>query len=212
MIDFTKVTALTLPEGAVSRVLAGGRTIWEKVKLPEGYKRIPYIETADAQYIDTGFVPDSNSRAVLDFVSTGASSTNNIMGCRSSTSSKGFAFSTANNNWRFGYNASVTTEIVADAERHTAEINKNVLSLDGVVIYTAEEQEFTTNYSLCLGAINYRTPYLGSARIYSCQLYDNDVLVRDLVPCRDATGAAGMYDKVTGVFYGNAGTGDFIVA
>ena len=176
------------------------------------YREIPYIETTGEQYIDTGFVPDSNTRIVADFVSTGTSSSNNILGCRSSTSSKGYALSTINNNWRFAYNASVDTKVDADKARHTVEIDKNVLYLDGVVIYTADEQEFTTNYSLCLGAINYRSPYLGRAKFYSCQIYDDGTLVRDLVPCILPAGETGMYDKVNDTFYGNAGTGTFITS
>lgn len=48
----------------------------------------------------------------------------------------------------------------------------------------------------------------GTCRIYGCQIYDNDVLVRSLYPCT-YKGQAGMWDKVNNVFYGNAGEGSF---
>lgn len=45
-------------------------------------------------------------------------------------------------------------------------------------------------------------------RIYSCQIRDNGVLVRDFIPVR--VGQVGyMYDKVSGELFGNAGTGSF---
>lgn len=45
--------------------------------------------------------------------------------------------------------------------------------------------------------------------MYSCKIYDNETLVRDFVPCKNATGAVGLYDTVEGQFYANAGTGTF---
>lgn len=42
------------------------------------------------------------------------------------------------------------------------------------------------------------------ARIYFCRIFDNDTLVRDLVPCvRDSDSIQGFYDRVGKVFYPN---------
>lgn len=49
-----------------------------------------------------------------------------------------------------------------------------------------------------------------SAKLYSFRLTDNDILVRDMIPCKAADGKIGMYDRKSGVFYGNAGSGTFI--
>lgn len=48
-----------------------------------------------------------------------------------------------------------------------------------------------------------------SALLYSCQIYDNDVLIRDYVPCQGPSGDIGLYDTENNQFYGNAGTGTF---
>ena len=48
-----------------------------------------------------------------------------------------------------------------------------------------------------------------SERIYEFKLWDNDVLVRDMVPVLNGSSVPGMYDKITGTFYQNLGTGDF---
>lgn len=49
-----------------------------------------------------------------------------------------------------------------------------------------------------------------SLKVYWFQIYDNGILVRDFVPCyRKSDNVAGLYDKVNGVFYTNAGTGTF---
>lgn len=50
---------------------------------------------------------------------------------------------------------------------------------------------------------------LGSLRVYSCQISDNGTLIRDYIPCKNESGAVGLWDDVNSVFYGNAGTGVF---
>lgn len=56
------------------------------------------------------------------------------------------------------------------------------------------------------------TNRLSSYTLYSFKMYDvNNALTHDLVPAeRERDGAAGLYDRVTGKFYGNAGTGEFV--
>ena len=47
-------------------------------------------------------------------------------------------------------------------------------------------------------------------KLYSCKIYDNDVLVRSFVPCyRKLDYVAGLYDLVNGFFYENRGGGAF---
>lgn len=175
------------------------------------YTEIEYIETTKAQYIDTGFKPDSNTRIVADMALT-ATGTNYAFGARSSSSSRAFALTTnASEGWRLGYYSTFGSDVDHDKNRHTIEINKNVLGIDGNVIVTATEREFDCAYSLCLGAVKASTVYLGSTRLYACKIYDNGTLVREYVPCINAKGEAGMWDKVENQFYGNAGSGEFIV-
>lgn len=47
-------------------------------------------------------------------------------------------------------------------------------------------------------------------KLYSFKISENGQLVRDFLPCRNASGVAGLYDPVTERFYANAGTGAFI--
>ena len=174
------------------------------------YTLIEYIETTKAQYIDTGFKPDSNTRIIVDMALT-STGTNYAFGARSSSTSRAFALTTnANEGWRLGYYSTFGSDVDHDKNRHIIEVNKNVLSLDGNVIVTATEREFDCAYSLCLGAVKASSMYLGNTRFYSCKLYDNGTLIRDLVPCINSDGAVGMWDKVNNKFYGNAGTGEFI--
>ena len=53
-------------------------------------------------------------------------------------------------------------------------------------------------------------PYFSKFRLFSFQVYDNNLLVRDFIPCVRADGSVGMYDNVGQKFYENAGGGAFI--
>ncbi len=214
MMDFAKLNALTIPEGAVARILAGDRVLWSKNRklLPEGYTLLDYIEATGTQYIDTSFIPNSNSRMVLDFALTRTGEgTNQIIGGRTHASKNVFAFgANADNIWRYGYGTAYYNAGVCDLNRHSVDANKNVCSIDGVVCYTAPEKSFTGEYSIYIGSVHAQTgSFPGYVRVYSCQLYDSGTLVRNYVPCINPDGEVGMYDRVNGVFYGNSGTGTF---
>ena len=50
---------------------------------------------------------------------------------------------------------------------------------------------------------------MATIKMYYCKIYDNDILVRDFVPCINVEGEYGLYDFVNSQFYGNVGTGSF---
>ena len=180
--------------------------------LPSGYTQVAYIEADGKQRFDTGFVPNGQTRMVLEFEATDVSATNNIIGSRSSTTEQAYTFSVLNGRWRIGYNnASPETTVDADTKRHIADLNKNVLSIDGVVIHTADAAEFDGAYTIYIGAIHAATNYWGKARYCACQLYDETgALVRDYVPCVDTSGVAGLYDMVNGTFGGSITSTAFV--
>lgn len=52
--------------------------------------------------------------------------------------------------------------------------------------------------------------YNAVMKLYSCKIYDNGTLVRNMVPVRHRNGLVGLYDIVNQTFYGNSGPGTFI--
>ena len=48
-----------------------------------------------------------------------------------------------------------------------------------------------------------------SMKLYSCKIYNNGTLVRNLVPAKNSGGTIGLYDLVNSAFYTNAGSGTF---
>ena len=184
--------------------------------LPDGYTQLEYIQSSGTQYIDTGFKPNQDTRTVMDFELTSAySSIRGIFGVRDTASG------TAPNQFVFWNNAAAgfrtdyfgtqqTISGVTVQARNTVNKNKNVTTIGGeTATNTAATGQCT--YSLVLfatnsaGSIEYYSPLL----MYSCKIYDDGVLIRYFYPCKNPAGTVGLYDIVSNVFYGNAGTGTF---
>lgn len=194
------------------RLEIDGQVRWKG--LPAGYKRLDYIETTGTQYIDTGFYPNQDSRAIIELMYIKTS--DGAYGSRNTTSIDGFCMRVNSERWQPQYNDNMRTitNPLPDHEWHIVDHNKNVWNLDGVAKWTATYAVFSSPHPFVLGGIlanksGVKTLYEGYCRYRSCQLYDNGVLVRDLVPCKNADGEIGMYDTLNAVFYGNAGTGVF---
>ena len=90
--------------------------------------------------------------------------------------------------------------------------NASIYATDGSnVSHIFPRSNYETNLNFILFALNTGSVVpCKNTKIYSCKLYDNDVLVRDFIPVLDKDGTPCMYDKVEKKFYYNAGTGQFI--
>ena len=182
------------------------------VGVPVTYTELEYIESSGTQYIDTGFVPNNNTRVVVDHELIGGDWPT-AFGARTSALNECCIYlsnSSMNNVACYFHTQQINVDVDATG-RHQIDANKNVYSLDAVTIATATYAEYSCDYNLFLFGYNNAGVYGNptSMRLYSCQIYDNDVLVRDYVPCKDTSGAIGLYDKVAGKFYTNAGSGVF---
>lgn len=183
---------------------------------PQRVNYVEYIQSNGTQYIDTLFKPNNNTRVVMDAQMVGATNMGAYylpFGARGG----GYFFelykaSTSNWNLTFLWGTTYPKYFTIDySKRYVFEINKNTATV-GSESYTYTNTTFQLAYNLYLGADNDGGSLLGLTplRIYSCQIYDNGTLVRDLWPCYDPDGVACLYDKVEKKYYYNAGTGEFI--
>lgn len=186
-------------------------------RLPEGYMELEYIESSGTQYIDTGFIPNQDTRVVLDVqmqAENDSLAANDVFGARTSASSKAYAvqWNTANNYFQHFYNNGYNNLDFGDfAARQVIDMDKNALSIGGVS-HERTYASFQGDYTLYLFALNGAgtAQFFSKMRVHSCQIYDNDTLIRDYVPCLNPSNEVGLYDMVNGLFYGNAGSGEFI--
>ena len=186
------------------------------MSLPSGYKRLEYIQSTGTQYINTEFKPNNNTRVVLDFELTAAySSIVGIFGARdtySGTAANQFVFwNNGVSTFRTDYFRTQRTITVSTLlARYQVDKNKNVTTIGSISVTNTVNTGQCIN-NLCLfctntaGTVN----YFSKIKLYSCQIYDNRIIVRDFIPCQKSDGTIGLWDDVNSVFYGNAGTGTF---
>ena len=188
------------------------------IRLPNEYQEVEYIKSTGTQWLDTGFIPNQDTRVVCEyqyhtkfdcFTFGARKSVNNDAFCFMASGTNGGQMLTSYND-----SGNVILYEAKDYTRHKVDKNKNLVYLDDVLVHTFPAgQTFTVGGELEIFATyNGGTKgYLPSnLKMYYFKLYDNDVLIRDLVPCyRKNDNVVGMYDLVNGVFYTNQGTGQF---
>lgn len=182
--------------------------------LPSGYTELEYIQSTGTQRIDTGFIPNQDTRVYAECVLPIASgSTQALFGCRVSSSSRQYQFVTQGGYYRTDYNTTINnfTQTSFGNEKFYIDKNKNVTDVNGQYSINQTYGSFTCPGNMYLFATNNNGSAYGyaSAKLYALQIYDNGTLVRNFIPYKNASGAVGLYDTVEGQFYTNAGTGSF---
>lgn len=180
-------------------------------RLPTGYTELSYIETTGTQYIDTKYKPNNSSRVVMDFEAT--NTLRHIFGSRTAFKNKGFLlYWQTNNDFCVQISNSTYNGGTFDVNgRHVVDMSASEFKIDNISKATYTVSAFQTEYNLYLASCpNSNESENMTGKIYSTQIYDNGVLIRDLVPCISNINGIGMYDIVNKVFYGNAGTGVFV--
>lgn len=202
------------------------------MSLPIGYKRLEYIESTGTQWIDTKVFP-AETRILIDafilekntgndhhiasaaWAEPGKAELFNVMRLRADRT--GYAVRYGNDNLRniehqgnvFGrhtfnrnFPASPYTAQVDSAE--TITLTPGVVGSIGCNLPLFA---FRRNNGSCSGFTSMR---LYSCKIWKTTAFEGVPLIRDFIPCKNASGEVGLWDDVNSVFYGNAGTGAFI--
>lgn len=180
-----------------------------ELALPSEYQEVEYIESTGTQYINTNYIDVADTRVELDFVYTGRTGTLSYMGANG-----GNVLAIGNNDY-ISINAKSTGITPTVGERYKITSYRGVddmrtATMNGVEYIGTKARQNQLYYIFTLGGQpNSNQRIYG--RLYSCKIYYQDKLVRDLIPCyRKSDGVIGAYDVVNDVFYTNAGTGTFL--
>lgn len=183
-------------------------------KLPREYTELEYIQSSGTQYIDTGFKPNQDTRVVtkFDMIQTDTA-WRKLWGSGSGSYNLDFAL------WNDGttklqsyYGTKTNNAVPITSMSLNVDANKNIWEYSGETI-NFDKNNFTCAYSMYIFNVNKddNPAYLpGMMKLYLFKIYDNDVLVRDFIPCKNASGTVGLYDSVNNQFYQNVGSGAFI--
>lgn len=183
--------------------------------LPYGYTQLDYIRSSGTQYIDTGFIPNNNTRVTLDIDCLELGTIPYFGSRKAQNNQPSFTFwvlSTTSIRSDYGTLAKVEVTRSDILGRKIVEMNKNNIKF-GTYTKVNSTQTFNTGINLLLLAVQSSTTTVDArrmkAKLYSCQVYDNGTLVRNFIPCKNPSGVIGLYDSINNKFYNNAGTGTF---
>lgn len=205
----------TLPENNVT-VVKGALQDLELNK----YEELEYITATGTQWIDTGILAASDIKAEVKFKPTTNDSTYSVLGGRDGERVNTFTIFTRVSGGTIRLDYGNNQSPVSQTQSVSTE-NWNFITKDGANNYfngsaisnnSAETFASTTNNIYLFTLNNNGTvstyPFIGS--IAYCKLYKNGVMVRNFIPAkRKSDNEVGMYDKVSGQFFTNIGTGTF---
>ena len=180
-------------------------------------RKLEYIESSGTQFIDTGFKPNQNTTIAAEFEVLDASNDGAYLYGGGTGTARLEAYPW-DGKLEFNYGSAVPFVGTVYANKRfyiCQDKTKYTLSyFDGSGEWTGNhaEQSFTSAYTLAIFALNRGTVAYPTAgmKLYSCQIYDNGTLIRDYIPAKLSDGTVGLYDKLNGLLYINAGTGTFI--
>lgn len=204
-IDNEQIQELTKDTEWIFQFVAGS-------PLPDGYTQLEYIQSSGSQYINTGFKPNQDTKIsiTVDFPLSGTAW---LYGGRTSAGSNSLGFlCEGGNHYRFDYASSINELATKPTGKFTIDSDKNKCYINGELVFTATYTTFTSPVNMYIFNNNNNGSLSGgsSAKLYNCSIYDNGVLIRSFIPCKNASGTVGLYDSVNNQFYQNAGTGTFI--
>ena len=184
-------------------------------RLPIGYTEVEYIQNTGTSYLNIAFTPNQDTRVVCDMQLVtqtdyprlwGAGKWNNTNGIQPNYEGGYFQMS-----WFGKTSWTKYTSLPTNLNRHTYDVNKNYVYVDGTLLGTNTYTTMTASDPMAVFTyINSSRPSTTTdwnkehfrGKLWSFKVYDNGTLVRDLVPCiRDNDSKVGAYDIVNDVFY-----------
>ena len=198
----------------VNKRYVGTKQVRPSWRLPSAYQEVEWIQWTWTQYINTGFVPNQNSKAEFMVSNLIADSSNhNIFWADKWWQNSWFSiyyWQYWSTNWLYSFwsaGEGIVSWNIADWNEHTWEFSKDGLYIDWIRVKWPRTYTFTS-VNLYLFAVNRNwsaSEYSNTGRIHYIKLYDNWTLVRNFVPCyRKSDSVIWLYDLVNSAFYNNA--------
>ena len=187
------------------------------------YQPLEYIQTtsSDLQYIDTGYVPNQNTKIEAEYEYTAIKSWQTPFGIRISNThnlyiwinSGGtgyfgwgntdayayYGFISANNHYRTIMSAGKVEHGLYNGTLGTTNFNAGTIDTDKTVTIFGANNGTTISTGECSN----------NMRLYSFKIYENDNLMFSFVPAK-VNNVACLVDELTGNPYYNLGAGNFI--
>lgn len=188
-------------------VLKGGVTPPTPV---ETYTRLTYIECDGQQYINTGYIVQEDDVIEMDYIST--SSTSDEKALFGSYDGNGSIWYLLYSNAAYiRYGSSTSVSVSNARQKYSVKLKKGSADIDGTSSTLSYEQMPSSPlYLFARNGNNSDVEMYGYCKSLGFRIIKSTgEVVMNLKPCkRDSDGAIGMLDLVTGVFFGNNGSGE----
>ena len=207
-------------------VYYGDGTQWNL--LSKDFTPVEYVQNQGDIYVDTGIKVSNLTKVECEFEFLSAGENATIFGVRRNTNISGTQYrinlfvklGNVNNNVATFGNTEVSINqnftnkkakvildknelrLTLDNQDYTFTINdNNVFNLDKTM-YIFAENSWSNNASIPV--------FWCTAKLYNFKMYENNVLVHNLIPVKDRNNVACLYDTLTNTFIYKQGTGDLI--
>ena len=185
--------------------------------LPTGYTQLDYIESTGTQYINTGITPDTTLEFDTTFNTSNNLSMSNygcIFGSRVGSGNKDIQLTTYS---EFGYSGTIRWGNTYGGNAYLSNNTKINVKLKNNKYYVDNEEkqsitiDASNTYNIFIFALDAggTVSQYGKLKLYTFKLWKNGSLVRNFVPCKNASDEVGLYDLASETFFANAGTGTF---
>lgn len=195
----------------------------EQIILPDGFTRAVYLESTGTQYIDTEYIPTTNSGLWIDAQQITHGNGHSMgSGWDGNNPADGFTvprwLKSTSNSCGFGWKTWNSWGNIGNGKRFKSTLNyinskKAEIVIEGETVKssTLGDLGFTPSKSIYLFSTNYANSSTlnWNGRIYRAKISEGTEIVRDFIPCADSDGVPCMYDLITQSAYYNEGSGVF---
>ena len=162
------------------------------------YIKLEYIESTGKQWIETN-VNSNNAKIDITCLFTKINNTSQVMiNCIKGTK----CWFGLSGDGRINVDRTYIDSVYNQKNTYTIEYKNNIIKLSDIN-GNINQREGRTEIPFCLFSAN--GGYGSFAKLYGCQIYDNDELVRDYIPVLDQNKVPCLYDKVENKFYYDQG-------
>jgi hypothetical protein len=228
---FDKLSHSLYANAGTGSFVVGDEKIFSRVRFIEDtsviseYTKLKCLISSGTQYIDTGIKGKNNLDFDYKCIFTKLNGTAQCVGGHwsgESTSTVSFYLGLirANGNFAYHYDGTRSPVIVMDTTVQDIPysvqghmwVGEQYMVINGIKssIETISSI-FTSPINIYLFGLNNNELVNPSyMKLYYCNFWDNNKLIRDLIPVlRNSDNKPGMYDRVTKTFFANKGTGEF---
>ena len=172
------------------------------------FTKVEYLQSTGKQYLDTEYIPNSETKVVLEFELTDFVNDSNVF--TASWNSSGFAMIIAGSSlrWHNGFIKGLNATMKCN-ERYVLEAYKNTIVLNEEMICDDSYKELNYEDSIKIFGFT-NNSHMNKIKIFNMKIYENDVLVRELIPVLDVNNVPCMYDIYAKKFFYNLGKDMFL--